>query len=176
MSSALRSPRECLSPGFLASVSGKPRSTQCGPARPTTDFCKRSVPVASSCVELSSVAFRKVAYQYAYQTTPRSLLSGSFEKTRRAARTGKFASMAGRLAHTLSRPEFRKPNFGKPVFGKSVFGKSVVMSHVSSTSAAPPAKSPAAAQDWRPLRSVVAVVLSKAQNMPTSPTPKTGGQ
>ncbi len=148
-----RFPREDLAPSFIARMAGKPSSSvwaQSGPLTPNIDFCKRSVPVASCSVQL-----RKVAYEY--QATPRSVLLGSFEKTRRAARTDKYERMSGRLART-----FRKP---------------VAMSQDLRTPAVPARpKANAASRDWRQLRSVVASVLSKAKITPAGNVPtKTGG-
>lgn len=145
-----RFPREDLAPSFIARMAGKPSSSvwaQSGPRTPNIDFCKRSVPVASCSVQL-----RKVAYEY--QATPRSVLLGSFEKTRRAARTDKYERMSGRLART-----FRKP---------------VAMLRTPAVPARP--KAHAASRDWRQLRSVVASVLSKAKISPAgSVSTKTGG-
>lgn len=148
-----RFPREDLAPSFIARMAGKPSSSvwaQSGPRTPNIDFCKRSVPVASCSVQL-----RKVAYEY--QATPRSVLLGSFEKTRRAARTDKYERMSGRLART-----FRKP---------------VAMSQHLRTPAVPARpKANAASHDWRQLRSVVASVLSKAKISPAGiVSTKTGG-
>lgn len=148
-----RFPREDLAPSFIARMAGKPSSSvwaQSGPRTPNIDFCKRSVPVASCSVQL-----RKVAYEY--QATPRSVLLGSFEKTRRAARTDKYERMSGRLART-----FRKP---------------VAMSQDLPARAVPARpKAHAASRDWRQLRSVVASVLSKAKISPAgSVSTKTGG-
>lgn len=148
-----RFPREDLAPSFIARMAGKPSSSvwaQSGPRTPNIDFCKRSVPVASCSVQL-----RKVAYEY--QATPRRVLLGSFEKTRRAARTDKYERMSGRLART-----FREP---------------LAMSEILRTPAVPAhPKAHAASRDWRQLRSVVASVLSKAKITPAGNVPtKTGG-
>lgn len=148
-----RFPREVLAPSFVARITGKPLLSvwaQSGPRTPNTDFCKRSVPVASCSVQL-----RKVAYEY--QATPRSVLLGSFEKTRRAARTDKYERMSGRLART-----FRKP---------------VAMSQLPRNPVVPTRPQvDAASRDWRQLRSVVASVLSKAKISPAGiVSTKTGG-
>ena len=153
MSFVSRSPRECLASSFVARMPGEQCRrvwAQSGPRTPSDDFCKRSVSVALCGVEL-----RKVAS--ASQATPRSVLLGSFEKTRRAARTGMYGRMSGRLART-----FRKTT--------------AMSSNLSAARLSAPPEERVAPQVRHRLRSVVTRVLSKAKINPAGiVSPKSGG-
>ena len=59
-------------------------------------FCKRSVPVAFCSVELRKVAF----VASAYEQSPKSVLTRTFNNAKRVARTDKFKRMSRLLART----------------------------------------------------------------------------
>ena len=105
----MRSPRESIAFKLLAKcrVDGVefPAAgsvwANVGPRIPLNDFCKRCVPVASCSVVLRTVAS-------VYPSTPKNVLCGAFQKTRRAARTIRSERMSERLATLQGSPAFRR--------------------------------------------------------------------
>jgi hypothetical protein len=117
-------------------------------------FCKRSVPVAFCSVEL-----RKVAS--AYDRSPKSVLTRTFNKVKRAARTAKFMRMSRLLASTQENHRNRVTGFA---FGTGP-KKQVLLRQREDQMAS-------RGSEWRQLSDVVSNVLRNVRTTPVAaPSP-----
>lgn len=120
-------------------------------------FCKRSVPVAFCSVELRKVAF----VASAYDRSPKSVLTRTFNNVRRAARTARFMRMSQLLANTQEKYRISVSHFAfGPASNKQVLLRQREDQMASNGS------------EWRQLSDVVSSVLRNVRVVPpTSPSP-----
>lgn len=120
-------------------------------------FCKRSVPVAFCSVELRKVAF----VASAYVSSPKSVLTRTFNNVRRAARTARFLRMSQLLANTQEKYRSRVTSFAfGPASNKKVLLRQREDQMASNNS------------EWRQLSDVVSSVLRNVRVVPpASPSP-----
>ena len=145
-----RSPRVCLAFRSLEKcrVSGNQGSASLLVQRvPPKDFCKRSVSEWRS----SSVAF----VASAYGQNPKNVLQGTFNKTRRAARTEMFLRMSRLLARTTQRQFVSTSDFcsaypKRPSVSKCEFAMT------------------SAKSSWRPLSAIVSKVMRDVRVTPVA--------
>ncbi len=117
-------------------------------------FCKRSVPVAFCSVEL-----RKVAS--AYDRSPKSVLTRTFNNVKRAARTDRFLRMSQLLARTQEKYRNRVTSFAfLSASNKQVLLRQREVQMASNSS------------EWRQLSDVVSSVLRNVRIVPPAiPSP-----
>ena len=120
-------------------------------------FCKRCVPVAFCSVELRKVAF----VASAYDRSPKSVLTRTFNNVRRAARTARFMRMSQLLANTQEKYRISVSHFAfGPASNKQVLLRQREDQMASNGS------------EWRQLSDVVSSVLRNVRVVPpTSPSP-----
>jgi hypothetical protein len=111
-------------------------------------FCKRSVPVAFCCVEL-----RKVAS--AYDRSPKSVLTRTFQKIRRTARTAKFMRMSRLFARTQEKSRHRVTSFA---FGPGLKDQVLLRQREDQMASR--------GSEWRQLSEVVSSVLRDVRIAP----------
>ncbi len=123
-------------------------------------FCKRCVPVAFCSVELRKVAF----VASAYDRSPKSVLTRTFNNVRRAARTDKFMRMSRLLANTQEKSRISETSFAF-VSGHKKQEKQVMLRQREDQMASN-------GSEWRQLSDVVSSVLRNVRVVPpVSPSP-----
>lgn len=120
-------------------------------------FCKRSVPVAFCSVELRKVAF----VASAFDRSPKSVLTRTFNKIRRAARTDKFM----RMSQLLARTQEKSRNFVTSFAFVPASNKQVLLRQREDQMAS-------RGSEWRQLSDVVSSVLRNVRIVPPAiPSP-----
>lgn len=120
-------------------------------------FCKRSVPVAFCSVELRKVAF----VASAYEQSPKSVLTCTFNNAKRVARTNKFKRMSRLLARTQEKYKNCVSSFAfLSASNKQVLLRQREVQMASNNS------------EWRQLSDVVSSVLRNVRIVPPAiPSP-----